>query len=63
MHLWPPPRFLQAYSVTGAVGTGIAVLGGVVTWVGGSCTSVMGMQAQYGAGVMIFVGTEGACMR
>lgn len=35
------------------------VLGGALTMVGGGIVSVYGAQAQYGAGLVVFVGREG----
>lgn len=46
----------QAYSNSLAVGTVAAVLGGAMTWTGGSIVSIYGMQNQFGAGHTLFTG-------
>jgi hypothetical protein len=47
---------MQAYSVSGAVGTVAAVLGGAMVWAGGAIVSIVGVQIQYGAGHVLFTG-------
>lgn len=48
---------VQAYTAAVAVGNSLANLGGFVYWIGGGISTANGLQAQYGAGMQIFVGT------